>query len=383
MVAEKPAPAVPAKVTAENQMVKNSRNVLEFPQIKKDVEKTSERGAISTNTAVLNAGPQSGPWNSQWVYGNEAPLKRAMILAENEPGPSLKGSAQGDHTFDAESLQKLINEMGLKGEIENISLDEPSLSEKGMKSQSIQQKVQRKGVDSISGNSSLVQNNEKSSEMINPALGVSPGAWNDLSASKDILKQKQGVAGKIQAQPSPTLIMSGGEMVKMRQNLEKPAMTGFVVPGSMTKDRMSRQSVNELSDQIGIASAMPRGGEVRIRLHPEHLGELVLRVRTNGNSVGIQVKATDEKAKKILEESVSALRDTLQQQHLNLQNVEVAVVPEAFSKTMDMDRRSDADRSYSNQKQPSADYKSARDFDQHQKSKSRWGNEDGLLDITA
>ena len=70
---------------------------------------------------------------------------------------------------------------------------------------------------------------------------------------------------------------------------------------------------------------------MRVKLHPENLGELHVRVITSGNQVGLQIQASDEKAKKILEESMSHLKDSLASHSLALGSIEVTVAPQSSS----------------------------------------------------
>jgi flagellar hook-length control protein FliK len=67
------------------------------------------------------------------------------------------------------------------------------------------------------------------------------------------------------------------------------------------------------------------GGEIRIRLKPENLGELHVRVVTDGRNVGLHIQASDEKARKILEESLSHLKDSMATQNLSLGAVDLTV----------------------------------------------------------
>ena len=66
-------------------------------------------------------------------------------------------------------------------------------------------------------------------------------------------------------------------------------------------------------------------GEIKIRLKPDHLGELRMNVRTDGQKVSLQIHAQDGNSKKIIEESLGALKDGLSNHQLLLSSVEVAV----------------------------------------------------------
>jgi hypothetical protein len=102
---------------------------------------------------------------------------------------------------------------------------------------------------------------------------------------------------------------------------------GSVVPGSMQRNRLSSESVLGVSESIRQLTTAG-GGEMRIRLKPDHLGELHLRVSAGGKAgsdIGLQIQASDERAKRILEESISSLKESLSGQNLNLSKIDVQV----------------------------------------------------------
>jgi flagellar hook-length control protein FliK len=101
-------------------------------------------------------------------------------------------------------------------------------------------------------------------------------------------------------------------------------VTGHVVKGRMSQDRLSSESLLGISS--GVQGLKSRGGgEMRVRLRPDNLGELHLKVQTRGGEVRLQIQASDAGAKKILEESLSHLKDSLASQNLNLSRVDVTV----------------------------------------------------------
>ncbi len=117
-------------------------------------------------------------------------------------------------------------------------------------------------------------------------------------------------------------------------------LTGNVVKGSMAKDRLSSESLLGVSNQIRGMSTRG-GGEVRVRLNPDNLGELHLKVVTHGGSVGLQIQASDESAKKVIEESLGHLRESLASQNLTLGKVELAVAGGSQSGGTNDQQRSD------------------------------------------
>jgi flagellar hook-length control protein FliK len=102
------------------------------------------------------------------------------------------------------------------------------------------------------------------------------------------------------------------------------AMDGFVTTGAAGKTILSHDAVHQLGQQLNLISQTQKDGEIRIRLKPDHLGELQMRVRADGQNISIQISADDSRAKSIIEESMSSLKDTLAQHQLNLTSVDVS-----------------------------------------------------------
>ena len=109
-----------------------------------------------------------------------------------------------------------------------------------------------------------------------------------------------------------------------------PELTGLVTRGSMTKERLSTESVNNFTNGIKSLAAQG-GGEMKIRLNPDSLGELQVKIKTVGSDVGIQFHASTEAAKRVIEESISHLKENLAAQSLNLTRVETSVSAMAAS----------------------------------------------------
>ena len=102
-------------------------------------------------------------------------------------------------------------------------------------------------------------------------------------------------------------------------------VAGHVVPGEMARERLTRETLLGMSNEIQNIAQKGTGGEMRVRLKPDGLGELNLHVMTRGQAVGLKIQASNEQAKKILEESIGFLKETLANQNLSLAKVDVSV----------------------------------------------------------
>lgn len=107
-------------------------------------------------------------------------------------------------------------------------------------------------------------------------------------------------------------------------SLGKIEVTGHVVKGAMAQDRLSTEALMGIS--TGVRNlASQGGGEIRIRLKPENLGELHLRVMTDGSRVGLKIQASDESARRVIEESIGYLKESLAAQNLSLGKVDLSI----------------------------------------------------------
>jgi len=135
-------------------------------------------------------------------------------------------------------------------------------------------------------------------------------------------------------------MQNGQSQINAPSQFQQPVMqlSGQVVPGSMAQDQLAHDAILNMSTGIRNLSAQG-GGEMRIRLKPENLGELHLRVVSQGGEVGIHIQASDDKAKKILQDSLGSLRDGLASQNLTLGKVAIEVAQTGASHDMRNDTR--------------------------------------------
>jgi flagellar hook-length control protein FliK len=114
----------------------------------------------------------------------------------------------------------------------------------------------------------------------------------------------------------------------MDQTLKGPLHLGPVVEAPVTqgtagKAVLSHDAIHQISQQVNLLGKARQDGEIKIRLKPDHLGELVMNVKSRGNEVSIQIKTHDLEAKKIIEESIGRLKESLSVQNLSLSKMDV------------------------------------------------------------
>jgi flagellar hook-length control protein FliK len=149
-----------------------------------------------------------------------------------------------------------------------------------------------------------------------------------------------------------------------------------VTQGAMTRNRLTSEALLNMSN--GIREFVgSKGGEMRVRLKPDNLGELNLRVQTRGNDVRLQIQASDESARKILEESLPHLKDKLASQNLQLGRVEVTV---ADSHKADHGQNQNQNQQHGNFQQHSMNDWMGQDSRNGQGGRSAWSDSESGWD---
>jgi hypothetical protein len=273
---------------------------------------------------------------------------------------AVQSSAQ--HAQGTEGLQSAMHRMGLNGEI----LAAPGAQAAQVPSQ-LPQAQALSGADFMSALAATRMGARDQGGAQSNLSGDSSGGGSGF-ANRPALRSIDGGRSK-------TLGLEGKDdyallspMVLNRHDgqgapLPPPTVDGHVTEGSMTRNRLTSESLLNMTNEIR-GSALQGGGEMRVRLKPDNLGELHVRVLTRGNDVRLQIQASDEHARKILEESLPHLKEKLASQNLNLGRVEVSLAHSVSQLSQGGDSRQDS----SSQNQNNA-------FQQH--SMNDWMGRDG------
>lgn len=83
--------------------------------------------------------------------------------------------------------------------------------------------------------------------------------------------------------------------------------------------------LNQVVERINLVQLGPNGGEMRVFLRPEHLGDLQLKVRVDQDVVVAKFVAQSTEVKAIIEANLGQLRDALTQAGINVGRFEVTV----------------------------------------------------------
>lgn len=337
--------------------------------------------ATSSNTAAAIAGLK--PWSRNWVFqGLDSPAAETPLFGGSQSSrgdlSALMQSLLGADltvTTPQENTQNLTaNGDGLKPEVQaqaqialsrgdvnqapvatfamlsdlngnirdvnsltNDTTQKSNLNAKGFKSDSIKMK----GASQLSGSEFLSTLNEvrrELSQAVTQPDAMAEGTVFGKNAQrfggeKEEVKSRQGrMDESFHTALTGTAFDARRELVS---EVSRPTvdLNGQVVKGAMSQDRLSSDALQNMTANIR-SFENQGGGEMRIHLKPDHLGELNLKVVTQGNHVGLQIQASNDRARKVIEESMSHLKDTLAAQNLNLSKVEVSLAQSQSSSSM-------------------------------------------------
>lgn len=165
-----------------------------------------------------------------------------------------------------------------------------------------------------------------------------PTAVSSTLSTDDYLNLRSFSGGSNTAKKSSKLSLNTAELgtpgsaaqplhVRDGQQLPLKMIDAPVTTGSMMRPVLSHDAIHQMTGQLSSMNLAKQDGEIKIRLKPDHLGELSMSVRNHGAQVSIRIQAQDPEAKQIIESSLNSLRDSLSQQNLTVTRLEVTQAP--------------------------------------------------------
>ena len=154
---------------------------------------------------------------------------------------------------------------------------------------------------------------------------------SQVSALLDRGKNNFDLNKKLKSELTGSVFLAGGERAVPNANLLK-TVDAFVTQGGMDqKPVLTHDALTQIANQVNLMSMAKQDGEIKIRLRPDHLGELQMSVKTEGRLVSIQIKAEEGESKRVIEDSLGSLKNSLADQNLTLSKVEVVSIPQGNS----------------------------------------------------
>ena len=98
---------------------------------------------------------------------------------------------------------------------------------------------------------------------------------------------------------------------------------------AMSQERTIQEARQRMIEEIQSHRQLARGNgqrEVTIRLRPEYLGRLIVRVTSRNEEIAVQIRATTTQAQNLLVSELADLSATLQDQGIRLGNLDISVI---------------------------------------------------------
>jgi flagellar hook-length control protein FliK len=173
-------------------------------------------------------------------------------------------------------------------------------------------------------------NGEMQEEMIN-VESSNPRKFNDVTVKHQANVAMPNEAIKLD---SEMIVGKSTKSAGQNQNFITQMPTGIKNVESLQSNisevnqKAGEVNVENLFEQVGSRIGMiakKDGGEMKIKLHPESMGEIHLKVETVNDDVKIKIMTANKNVKGILESQIPTLKENLSAQNLNLSKVDVNV----------------------------------------------------------
>ena len=109
------------------------------------------------------------------------------------------------------------------------------------------------------------------------------------------------------------------------QKFDQLVAGGTAAGAAVTNAQQKEMNINQVMNQAQYL-IKKGGGEMKVKLSPEGLGDLHLKVMLDGGKVNVQMSAETNEAKKALESNLSELKQSLSAHKLSVEHVKVDVV---------------------------------------------------------
>ncbi len=162
------------------------------------------------------------------------------------------------------------------------------------------------------------------------------------SFSQEMSKPNEAVVKSVKGQTDEVKLDPNGKLDSSSQtplvDTKHANVKGFEVPGAVAGGAIDGAQLNGAASNrearheaiqsiINNTQALSHrgGGEMKLTLTPEHLGEIQVKVVTSGSNVDIQMVAEKSEAKKLIEQNIHELRAGLAQHGLSMDKLDVNI----------------------------------------------------------
>ena len=123
-------------------------------------------------------------------------------------------------------------------------------------------------------------------------------------------------------------------------NVNQNNITGNIAEAlvSAGADFEEAKIISQIIDQINV-NAKQNITSMEMQLYPEHLGKVTIQVVAKDGGVTAQIQAENENVVKAIEGQISILRDSLNNQGVKIDSIEVTIASHGFEQNLDDSQR--------------------------------------------
>lgn len=374
--------AIPAAMTSQQRrnMLNNSLDQMNQKFfMKPDVPAQMNANAAANATAAQVGQSDSSALLESSIQGNEgltyqkalqnqklempAKLPDAFNQApEISKAPSFEQAPQANQMSNLEGMDQIDpNSMEARELAKRLAALGAAAAALGEGAKADPKNVQALKLEQLLGQNNMDQNSTA-------AVGGAIAASSGLAAGSESDDDSDGMGDNSQSQ-NPFMAHQPSERFSHHARAEAASTSNqnfgemLVAAGAAGSNRAAQQSESKegLQQIMNQAQFMIKkgGGEAKVQLNPEGLGEIHMKVSVNDGKVGIQMQAETKEAKKLIESSMNELQSTLGQHKLSIDHLKVDVGNQTSTDSQNSDAQNQQKQMNANQDQG---HKQARDF---------------------
>ncbi len=310
-------PDLKNQVQEKTAVAENVKNLVKTPNKDNIVLTAAQAELIKNAKLAASAGKASAVDGESGV----APTDIATLLG----GMDLNELSK-DHEFDVESI-----------DLKNVdSKDQPAKAATSKLSTSDFLNLREISQNATKANLVAAASSPALTEVAQLVPMQASGAVIGMKPTAKKLDEKQNLSAAL----------SGLAPAHQEQQVFGKTLDATVSQANGQKPVLTAETVNQIGNQVNLLGQARQDGEIKIRLRPDHLGELQMSVRTQGQNVSVQIKAENNEAKRIIEDSLGALREHLEGQNLSLSRIDVVVQPSGSSNLEQSQMNFDSNQSF-------------------------------------
>lgn len=258
-----------------------------------------------------------GPMAMAGLNGLSSPAGMPAATVPTTPGGPQALSEAGSRTAD---INKLVGQMQSPEAGDNKALDQMV---KNLTAKQMHRSMP--GQNPMAADPSVTAAVAASPGASAPTAPAQPAAFAGLGAMfGGAGTRKDGTADDSGDDSSDTLGMNSALAADNRsgnnENIKgdfQSQLTAKAAPG--------QPQTMAVPDLVQQAHVMVRdgGGDLKVTLHPEGLGEVAMRVSVNDGKVSVQMITESDEAKKLIERQIGDLKSGLAQNHLQVDSIKV------------------------------------------------------------